>query len=140
MPPTPIAYTCVHCGDPLDSSGEALACPACGRTYPAQGGVPVLLPYPDRHIDATRKALLAERMALALDQMRANAPGLRRERLRAAFAARIANIEAASAPFFRAYRGTATADPATADFISRARTGWSIARRLRCIGHPDHRR
>jgi len=128
MPPTPIAYTCVHCGGLLDSSDDALACHPCGRTYPAQGSVPVLLPYPDRHIDATRKALLAERMALALDQMRANAPGPRRERLRAAFAARIANIEAASAPFFRAYRGTATADPAAADFIVHARTGWSIAR------------
>ncbi|MEJ6010170.1 hypothetical protein [Novosphingobium aquae] len=44
--------------------------------------MPVLLPYPDRHIDTTRKALLAERMALALDQMRANAPGLRRIRNR----------------------------------------------------------
>ncbi|WP_310534673.1 methyltransferase domain-containing protein [Novosphingobium sp.] len=121
-------YICVHCGGPLDPSGEALACHACSRAYPAQGGVPVLLPYPDRHIDATRKALLAERMALALDQMRANAPGARHERLRAAFTARIANIEAASAPFFRAYRGTATADPAAADFVARARTGWSIAR------------
>ncbi len=121
-------YICVHCGGPLDPSGEALACRACGRTYPAQGGVPVLLPYPDRHIDATRKALLAERMALALDQMRANAPGLRHERLKAVFTARIANIEAASAPFFRAYRGTGTAEPAAADFIVHARTGWSIAR------------
>ncbi|MFM6932328.1 MAG: methyltransferase domain-containing protein [Novosphingobium sp.] len=121
-------YTCVHCGGSLAVHGETLACGECGRTYPAQGDVPVLLPHPERHIDATRKALLAERMALALAQMRTKAPARRHQRLGLAIAARIANIETAAGPFFRAYRGTETADPAPADFLFRARTGWSMTR------------
>jgi SAM-dependent methyltransferase len=48
---------CVRCSAPVDTRALAIACERCGQAYPRVGGIPVLLPRPDAHVELWRRQL-----------------------------------------------------------------------------------
>src|SRR5882724_13222544 len=54
----PIAdVVCPGCRRALDVTVEIIECAGCGQRYPRVGGIPVLLPRPDAHVDLWRGQL-----------------------------------------------------------------------------------
>lgn len=66
----PSVFRCPVCHSaPLQAKAEALACDACGRSFPAEGGVPVLVADPTTH-----EAAMTEARTVNPDWYRAEQP------------------------------------------------------------------